>query len=99
MGFRDFLGDSVRSGLRDTIWTAIAKRLTGDVPPFWGQTAIGQSLWSDWDYEKAVRKYFRKNELIAVCESGRTQNPQSPFKRKDFSLMGHSQICLQRMVL
>jgi len=67
MGFRDFLGDSVSSGLRNTIWTAIAKRLTGDVPPFWGQTAIGQSLWSDWDYEKAVRKYFRKNEIIARC--------------------------------
>ncbi len=67
MGFRDFLADSVRGGLIDTVWTAIAKRLTGDVPPFWGQTAIGQELWSDWDYEKAVRKYFRGNELIARC--------------------------------
>lgn len=67
MGFRDFLADSLRGGLIDTVWTSIAKRMNGDAPPYWGQTAIGQTLWSDWNYEKAVTKYFRGNELIARC--------------------------------
>lgn len=67
MALRDFLADSVRDGVVPTVWRAIIQRIRGDAPPFWGKSAIGMPLWSDWDYTKAVRKYFRDNEVIARC--------------------------------
>jgi len=67
MNLREFLADGVRDGFVTTTWNTIVQRIRGDAPPYWGTTSIGQTLWSNWDYERAVREAFRSNEIVARC--------------------------------